>query len=41
MEGPTANVARADKLIKTGTNFFKYDREKDMGVVREVKFLTA
>lgn len=36
MEGATATVARADKLIKTGSNFFKYDREKDDGVVREV-----
>jgi len=37
MVGETANIARADKLIKTGTSYFNYDRKKDWGVVREVQ----
>lgn len=36
METAQANVARSDKLIKTDSNAFKFNREKDDGVVREV-----
>jgi len=36
MDTPTANIARADKLIKNDSNVFKVDREHDDGIVREV-----
>ncbi|KAJ7827804.1 hypothetical protein B0H13DRAFT_2680337 [Mycena leptocephala] len=36
VETLTANIVRADKLIKVGSNFFKVERQYDDGVVREV-----
>lgn len=36
MDTPQANIARADKLIKKGSNVFKVNREHDDGIVREV-----
>ncbi len=41
MDTPQANVARADKLIKTGSNVFKVNREHDDGIVREVCCITT
>ncbi|KAF8206651.1 hypothetical protein K438DRAFT_1962983 [Mycena galopus ATCC 62051] len=36
VDTPTANIVRADKLIKQDSNWFKVDRHKDDGVAREV-----
>jgi len=36
LDTPQATIARADKLIKTGSNVFKVNREHDDGIVREV-----
>ncbi len=36
MVTPQANIARSDKLIKTGSNVFKVAREHDDSVVKEV-----
>ncbi|KAF8206652.1 hypothetical protein K438DRAFT_1962984 [Mycena galopus ATCC 62051] len=36
VDTPTANIVRADKLIKKDSNWFKVDRHKDDGVAREV-----